>query len=109
MTAPSNSGTRPGTSLRICCSATRGRCRCGATALTRDEWFLDLGALAFRDALTEAEVADERVHFELFEGGHIAVEYRMPPALARLAHRIAGPATSTAAAAAAAGAATAAT
>ncbi|MGH4035922.1 alpha/beta hydrolase [Actinomycetota bacterium Odt1-20B] len=63
---------------------------------TRDEWFLDLGALAFRDALTQAEVADERVHFELFEGGHIAVEYRMPPALGWLAHRIAAPAASTA-------------
>lgn len=27
--------------------------------------------------------------FELFEGGHHAVEYRKPPALAWLAHRIA--------------------
>ncbi|WP_406016273.1 alpha/beta hydrolase-fold protein [Streptomyces sp. NBC_00984] len=56
---------------------------------TRDEWFLDLGALAFRDALAEVGVADDIVHFELFEGGHHAVEYRMPPALAWLAHRIA--------------------
>ncbi|MFE5325216.1 alpha/beta hydrolase [Embleya sp. NPDC056575] len=55
---------------------------------TRDEWFLDLGALAFRDALTDIGVPDDIVYFELFEGGHHGVEYRMPPALAWLAHRI---------------------
>lgn len=55
---------------------------------THDEWFLDLGALAFRDAIAEAGVPDSRVHFELFDGGHHAVEYRMPPALAWLSHRI---------------------
>ncbi|MFI7008271.1 alpha/beta hydrolase [Streptomyces sp. NPDC050145] len=56
---------------------------------TRDEWFLDLGAQAFRDALAEAGVDDSVIHFELFDGGHHAVEYRMPPALAWLAQRIA--------------------
>ncbi|MGW9211414.1 alpha/beta hydrolase [Embleya sp. NPDC055664] len=55
---------------------------------TRDEWFLDLGALAFRNALTDIEVPDDIVYFELFEGGHHAVEHRMPPALAWLAHRV---------------------
>ncbi|WP_067464731.1 alpha/beta hydrolase [Actinomadura macra] len=52
---------------------------------TRDEWFLDLGALAFRQAIATAGVPDDRVHFELFDGGHFAVEYRQPPALTWLA------------------------
>ena len=34
---------------------------------TRDEWFLDVGAQAFRAALREAGVPDEVIHFELFE------------------------------------------
>lgn len=58
---------------------------------TRDEWFLDLGAQAFRDALAEAGVDEDVIRFELFEAGHHAVEYRMPPALAWLSHRIAQP------------------
>lgn len=55
----------------------------------RDEWFLDLGATAFREALARAGVEDSTVHFELFDGGHIAVEYRQPLALAWLAERLA--------------------
>ena len=35
---------------------------------TRDEWFLDLGAEAFRDGLARIGVPDERIHFELFDG-----------------------------------------
>ncbi|MCX5112919.1 alpha/beta hydrolase-fold protein [Streptomyces sp. NBC_00378] len=58
---------------------------------TRDEWFLDLGAQAFRDALAEAGVDDAAIRFELFDGGHHAVEYRMPPALAWLSRRMADP------------------
>jgi S-formylglutathione hydrolase FrmB len=57
---------------------------------TRDEWFLDLGAQAFRDALDGIGVAEDAVRFELFDGGHHGVEYRMPPALAWLARRMAG-------------------
>ncbi|MGI5268890.1 alpha/beta hydrolase [Nonomuraea sp. CA-218870] len=57
---------------------------------TRDEWYLDLGATAFREAVAEAGVPDERVHFELFEAGHMAIEYRYPLALAWLSHRLAG-------------------
>jgi hypothetical protein len=56
---------------------------------TRDEWFLDLGALAFREALDRARLAGESVHFELFDAGHFAIEYRQPQALAWLAHRLA--------------------
>lgn len=56
---------------------------------TSDEWFLDLGAEAFRDALAEVGVEDDRVRFELFDGGHRAVEYRQPLAISWLAERLA--------------------
>ncbi|MGB7052346.1 MAG: alpha/beta hydrolase-fold protein [Acidimicrobiales bacterium] len=51
-----------------------------------DEWFLDLGAQAFRDALVDIDVTD--VHFELFEGTHGRIEYRYPMSLAYLATRL---------------------
>jgi len=54
----------------------------------RDEWFLDLGAQAFRDGLARVGVPDDRVRFELFEGTHMAIDYRYPQALAWLAHRL---------------------
>ena len=56
---------------------------------TKDEWFLDLGAEAFRAGLARVGVPDERVHFELFDAGHGAIEYRYPLALSWLAHRLA--------------------
>jgi hypothetical protein len=56
---------------------------------TRDDFFLDLGAEAFRDALREVGVADEVIRFELFEGTHSAIDYRYPLSLAWLCHRIA--------------------
>ncbi|MDX6431945.1 MAG: hypothetical protein QOE54_4311 [Streptosporangiaceae bacterium] len=56
---------------------------------TRDEWFLDLGAQAFRQGLAEAGVPDEVIHFELFEAGHMAIDYRYPQSLAWLCERIA--------------------
>jgi len=56
---------------------------------TRDEWFLDLGAQAFRDGLARIGVPDDRVQFELFEGTHMAIDYRYPMALAWLALRLA--------------------
>jgi S-formylglutathione hydrolase FrmB len=55
---------------------------------TRDEWFLDLGAQAFRDGLARVGVPDDRVRFELFEGTHMAIDYRYPLALAWLAQRL---------------------
>jgi hypothetical protein len=58
---------------------------------TRDEWFLDLGAQAFRDALRAAGVPEERVHFELFDAGHGRIDYRYPLALSWLCHRISDP------------------
>jgi molybdopterin converting factor small subunit len=54
---------------------------------TRDEWFLDLGAAAFRDALIEVGVTD--VHYETFDAGHMSIEYRHPVAMRYLAERIA--------------------
>ena len=54
-----------------------------------DEYYLDLGATAFRRALAKAGVPDDHVHFELFEGRHGAIEYRYPLALAWLCERIA--------------------
>ncbi len=55
---------------------------------TRDDYFLDLGATAFRQALHTHGVPDDIVHFELFDGTHFAVEYRMPLSLAWLAERL---------------------
>jgi S-formylglutathione hydrolase FrmB len=54
-----------------------------------DEYYLDLGATAFRRALTRAGVADDKVYFELFEGRHGAIEYRYPLSLKWLCERIA--------------------
>ena|SRR5882724_703313 len=54
-----------------------------------DDFYLDLGALAFRDALADIGVADDVVCFELFEGTHSAIEYRYPLALAWLCQRLA--------------------
>jgi S-formylglutathione hydrolase FrmB len=55
---------------------------------TRDEWYLDLGAQAFRDELCRIGVPDERVSFELFEAAHGGIDYRYPMALSWLAQRL---------------------
>lgn len=57
---------------------------------TSDEWYLDLGATAFRRAVSAAGVPDERVYFELFDATHAAIEYRYAPALAWLSERLSG-------------------
>ena len=54
---------------------------------TRDEWYLDLGALAMRDALAEIGVTD--VFCETFEAAHGGIDYRYPQGLAYLAQRLA--------------------
>jgi hypothetical protein len=56
---------------------------------TRDEWFLDLGAEAFRAGLDRIGVADEKIHFSHFDAGHGAIEYRYPISLSWLAARLA--------------------
>ena len=53
-----------------------------------DEYHLDLGAVAFRDAVRAAGVADERVHFELFAGGHRGLNRRFLFSLPFLAERL---------------------
>jgi S-formylglutathione hydrolase FrmB len=52
-----------------------------------DDVFLDLGAVAFKEALTRIGVTD--VAFELFDGTHAGLDYRYPISLAYLAHRLA--------------------
>jgi S-formylglutathione hydrolase FrmB len=52
----------------------------------RDEYFLDLGAEAFRRELAAIGVTD--VFFELFDAKHGAIEYRYPLALRYLAERL---------------------
>jgi hypothetical protein len=59
---------------------------------TRDEFRLDLGAAAFRAAQRDAGVPDEVICFELFDAGHMGIEYRYPVSLAWLCRRVAGPA-----------------
>ena len=64
---------------------------CGLRAIyidagTRDEYFLDLGAEAFRHALERIGVTD--VFFELFDAKHGAIEYRYPVALRYLAEHL---------------------
>src|SRR6266446_6233125 len=53
----------------------------------RDEFFLDLGAEAFRRALEQIGVTD--VFFELFDATHMSIEYRYPGSLKYLAERLA--------------------
>ncbi len=57
---------------------------------SHDEYYLDLGATAFRDAVLAAGLAPDRVHFELFDAGHGGIEYRYPLALGWLAERMVG-------------------
>ena len=52
----------------------------------QDQYFLDLGADAFRLALAQVGVTD--VFFELFEGTHSSIEYRYPISLKYLAERL---------------------
>ena len=52
----------------------------------RDEPHLDLGAQAFSNELTKGGVEHS---FELFDGGHMGISYRYPPALKALADTLA--------------------
>ncbi len=53
-----------------------------------DDFYLDIGAGAFRAALIEAGVPAEVIRFEIFEGTHAAIDYRYPQALAWLSQQI---------------------
>src|SRR5258706_8556136 len=52
----------------------------------RDEYYLDLGAEAFRQALNSIGVTD--IFFELFDATHMSIEYRYPLSLKYLAERL---------------------
>lgn len=53
---------------------------------TRDEYWLDLGAVAVREAM--AGVGVEPTFFELFDATHSRIEYRYPLAVRHLAERL---------------------
>jgi hypothetical protein len=53
----------------------------------KDEYYLDLGAEAFRRELESIGVTD--VSFELFDATHMSIEYRYPLSLTYLAERLA--------------------
>ena len=53
---------------------------------TRDEFFLDLGAQAFVDALRAHSI--EPTFFELFDATHMGIAYRYPVAIRHLAERL---------------------
>ena len=55
----------------------------------KDQYFLDLGAEAFRRELEAIGVTD--VSFELFDATHNAIEYRYPMSLRYLAERLSAP------------------
>ena len=52
----------------------------------KDDFFLDLGAEAFRRELEGIGVTD--VSFELFDATHMGIEYRYPLSLKYLAERL---------------------
>lgn len=53
-----------------------------------DEYYLDLGAAAFRDAALAAGVDEAALRFELFDGTHSNLEWRYPMAVEWLAERL---------------------
>jgi S-formylglutathione hydrolase FrmB len=55
---------------------------------TRDRFFLDLGAQAFRAALRDVGVPDDVIRFELFDATHAGIDYRYPLSLTWLCQRI---------------------
>ena len=54
-----------------------------------DDFFLDLGADAFRMELEAIGVGGERLRFELFDGTHSGIDWRYPEAIGWLAERLA--------------------
>jgi hypothetical protein len=52
----------------------------------RDEWYLDLGAVALKQELEAIGVTD--VHLELFDATHMGIDYRYPTGLRYLAERL---------------------
>ena len=53
-----------------------------------DEYFLDLGAEAFRSELAAIGVHGDNVRYELFDGGHGGMDWRYPEAIGWLVERL---------------------
>lgn len=53
-----------------------------------DDFYLDIGAAAFREALIKAGVSEDVIKYEIFDGTHAAIDYRYPLALAWLSTRM---------------------
>jgi len=54
-----------------------------------DDYYLDLGAQAFRAELATLGIDDDRLRFELFDGTHGGIDWRYPEAIGWLAERLA--------------------
>ncbi len=59
---------------------------------TQDEWYLDIGAEAFRQALLDNGVPSDVIAFELFDAKHGGIDYRYPMSLAWLTKQLDTPA-----------------
>ena len=53
-----------------------------------DDFYLDVGAEAFREELIKAGVSPDVIRFEIFSGTHAGIEHRYPLALAWLSTRM---------------------
>ena len=53
-----------------------------------DDFYLDLGADAFRGELVALGIGDDRLRFELFDGMHAGIDWRYPEAIGWLAERL---------------------
>ena len=56
-----------------------------------DEFYLDVGAEAFRRVLDEIGVPEQSVHFELFDGTHANIDWRYPLAIGWLIQQLSLP------------------
>ena len=55
----------------------------------RDDWVPRPRRRGLPAELSAVGVPDSRVYFEIFDGGHMGIDYRYPLALSWLAHRLA--------------------
>ena len=55
-----------------------------------DDFYLDLGAEAFRRELVSLGIDDARLRYELFDGTHAGIDWRYPAAIGWLAERLSG-------------------
>jgi len=55
---------------------------------TRDDYFLDVGAVAFRSQLRAIGVSDDVIRYQLIDATHAGIDYRYPMSLAWLCQRM---------------------